>query len=176
MNDVELRTAILLNKEEGFKNLVTHFQDMIYNVAFSYVHNDFTAEDITQDVFIKIYCKFETFHGLSSLSTWIYRITINACHDYARREKTTRIISLDQVVNHSFTLGQSFETQETKEEVRYAISQLPEKYRGIVILRYLEKLSCKEISSILQCSISSVEINLFRARKLLKKSLEPLIL
>ena len=173
MNDNELREHIRLDGKKGFKVLMQEYQDMVFTVAWSYVRGQSDAEDITQEVFIKIFRKIGSFRWSSRLSTWIYRITINTCHDHARRKKMADIPVSGQSETLSAPFRQQLESQETREEIRKAVHSLPERYRDVVILRYTEKRSCREIASILQCSVASVEVNLFRARGLLKELLEP---
>jgi len=161
--------------EKDFEIIFQNYRLLVYRIAFSYTADSFEAENITQDVFVKVYYKLGSFQGKSKFSTWIYRITINTCHDYARRKKMINIEFTDDIDRYSVASDKLYNEKEIQEEVQKAIKRLPEKLRGMVILRYIEQLSCKEIASIFNCSVSSVDVNLFRARKLLKNFLTHLI-
>ena len=166
--DKEILTLIAEDKEYGFKMLVEKYQNQVINLAYSLSRDFSLAEDIAQEVFLKIFKKINSFQRKSSLSTWIYRITLNMSYQFLRKRK----FSLFSPKKHSFSPE---DTQEKKEIINIGLNRLPLKYRVVVILKDLQGLSYKEIARILNCRIGTVESRLFRARILLKKILTPLI-
>ncbi|HEC69543.1 MAG TPA: sigma-70 family RNA polymerase sigma factor [Candidatus Omnitrophica bacterium] len=166
--DKEILTLIAEDKEYGFKMLVEKYQVQVINLAYSLSRDSSLAEDIAQEVFLKIFKKIDSFQRKSSLSTWIYRITLNMSYQFLRKRK----FSLFSPKKYSFSPE---DTQEKKEIINIGLSRLPLKYRIVIILKDLQGLSYKEIARILNCSMGTVESRLFRARILLKKILTPLI-
>lgn len=176
MQDKELIAQILENKDKGFEMLVKRYQNSVLNIAYSLIGNKHQAEDIAQEVFIKVYKSIETFRGLSKISTWLYRITLNSSYDFLRRRK--KFVPLDEYgpIQAPHTSSTDFlERKEKKELVQKAIDGLPFKYRKVVVLKDIENLSYKDIANVLQCRIGTVESRLFRARKMLKNILTPLV-
>jgi len=176
MQDKELIAQILEDKDKGFEVLVKRYQNSVLNIAYSLIGNRHQAEDIAQEVFIKVYNSIETFRGLCKISTWLYRITLNSSYDFLRRRK--KFIPLNEYgpIQAPHTPGHnSIERKEKKELVQKAIDSLPFKYRKVVVLKDIENLSYKDIANVLQCRIGTVESRLFRARKMLKNILAPLV-
>lgn len=176
MNEKHIFKALQADKTEGFSLLVAEYRDMILNIAYSYTGNKDDSEDLTQEVLIKVYDKLDSFKGLSKLSTWLYKITINTCHDHVRRKKRMKIISYDQNninLKSDDDFDKTTETRETQKLIIESILKLPLKLRDVIILKELEDKSYKDIAGILKCSIGTVESRLFRARQKLKNILAP---
>lgn len=173
MYDHDLYESLERDRERGLAEIIRRYQDTVYSVAYSYAGDAFTAEDIMQTVLIKVYSKIDSFKWSSKLSTWIYRITLNACHDYARKKKNKKDVF--SVIDDSLAAPErSVESEAMREEIRLAVKRLPDAYRDVVVLRYAEGKSCKEIAEILSCSPAAVDVRLFRARTALKEYLLPL--
>jgi RNA polymerase sigma-70 factor, ECF subfamily len=144
------------------------------------------AEDVTQEVFLKVNASIGNFRGNSSLSTWIYRIATNAAMDHLRKSgpsKTGQITDelpdddlLDRRLNESRQEGSpSLDTRlirkEMNECIRGIVDGLPENYRTVIILSDLEGLTNDEIAGVLDVSLQTVKIRLHRARARLRKEL-----
>jgi len=140
------------------------------------------ADDLTQEVFIKVNQGLKGFRGESNLSTWIYRIATNAAMDHLRRppQMTTEMSAVD-TENEEESMGlrgkvsfidQQLIRKEMNTCIRNVIKNLPEDYRTVIVLGELEELRNHEIAEILQVSIDTVKIRLHRARKKLKNELE----
>ncbi|RPF53193.1 sigma-70 family RNA polymerase sigma factor [Aquisalibacillus elongatus] len=149
----------------------------IFRLVHSYVHNYSDADDLTQDVFVKVYEKIHTFNGESSLKSWIYRIAINTCKDYLRsfqskqrklKEKFQQLLNEPEIPTPE---EQSIE-QETHSQLLLYVDQLPLKYREIIILYYFEELSLNELSEALGLNNNTAKARLRRARERLKLKLE----
>jgi RNA polymerase sigma-70 factor (ECF subfamily) len=174
------------NQKEAFSLFIQQHQSLVMNTALGILQNNEEAEEITQDVFLEVYQKYESFKGESSITTWLYRIATNKCLDLLRRKKSKKrfafITSLFQsesnepVVDaaHFVHPGVLVENKEKAAILFKAMEQLPEKQKTAYVLCEIEMLSYREIADAMQLSVSAVEALLFRARQNLRKSLENL--
>ena len=165
----------------NFSEIVKTYQKQVYNLALHYVQLTADAEEITQDVFLKVYEKIEQFEGNSQLKTWIYRITINTCLDYlkSKRFKLFRTFfqnAQDAADNPSaYTTpihpGIELEHKEGLINLLKAINRLPENQKTVIILLKVEQLSQQEVANILNISNKAVESLFQRAKKNLQQIL-----
>ena len=137
------------------------------------------AEDLTQDVFVKISLALENFRGESSLNTWVYRIAANAAIDLLRRSanRGDRCLPVDGGSDEVHLNGlpaseQRVIKQEMNDCIREVINGLPEDYRSVIVLSELEDLPDGEIAEILGVSLQTVKIRLHRARARLRQALQ----
>lgn len=139
------------------------------------------ADDLTQEVFVKVNGGLDSFRGEASLSTWIYRIATNTAHDHAassRRRQQNELQFGDNGSADDFADGNATDTDEEfiRREmnacIRGIVDQLPENYRTVLVLSDFEYLSNADIARILDTSIEIVKIRLHRARAFLRKALE----
>jgi RNA polymerase sigma-70 factor (ECF subfamily) len=161
------------------KKLYDQNANLVYNLALNYLQNAQDAEEVTQDVFVKVYDKHKEFRSDSSLKTWIYKITINQCIDYLKSRKAQKrfgnIIGLftqEIQTRHFDHPGVELENKEATERIFRKINLLPENQKTALILKSIEQCSQKEIAEILEVSEKSVESLLNRARKNLKELLK----
>ncbi|MCA1057204.1 sigma-70 family RNA polymerase sigma factor [Rossellomorea aquimaris] len=143
----------------------------IYYIVYSYVKDHSLAEDLTQEVFVKVYKKMDSFREESSLKTWIVRMAINHCKDHLRRWDT-RMISFTNTINDMVkgkfgTPEQSMIEEETKSELIKHLLSLPVKYREIIFLFYFEEMKLSEIADCMDLNINTVKTRLAKGRKLL---------
>jgi RNA polymerase sigma-70 factor (ECF subfamily) len=153
----------------------------VYNLALSYLHNAEDAEEVTQDVFIKIFESLHKFEDKSTIKTWIYRITINHSLDFLRKKKSKKRFFIFgkksenelEIRNHSDFEhpGILLENKEDAKILFTAIGTLPENQQTAFILSKVDGLKNQEIAEIMQLSISSIESLVFRARNNLKEIL-----
>lgn len=134
------------------------------------------AEDLTQEVFIKINQSMDSFRGDAKLSTWVYRIATNTVIDRMRRSKTSDRASKDlaneAVINGKvIDLNSQVARSEMNDCIRLVVNDLPEQYRMILLLKEFEGFKNAQISSILGISLDTVKIRLHRARAKLKKEM-----
>jgi RNA polymerase sigma-70 factor (ECF subfamily) len=163
---------------EAMQTLFVQNQKRVFSVALNFFGgNDDLAKDITQQVFLKIFYKVSEFRGEAEFTTWLYRITINACLDEQR--KTRRFFSLENLFG--FNEPQTNRTsddrilkKEVAAEVQAAIAELKPKFRLPILLKYVEGLSYEEIAGILDCSIGTVSSRLNRGHKMLAGKLKHL--
>lgn len=163
-----------------YKYVYDQYARMVYSVCFRMTGNKEEAEDVTQDVFIKVFNSINSFREDSKLSTWIYQITVNACLNKVRRKKAINFLSLNfwedekgekEMAADNLTPKEELEKSEIKKIVQDAINTLPAKQKSAIILSRYEELPYKEIAKIMGVSLSSVESLLFRAKENLAKKL-----
>jgi RNA polymerase sigma-70 factor (ECF subfamily) len=183
LNEFELIQDLRNGNEQAFKTLVETYQDLVYNTAIGIVQNAEDAEDVAQEVFIRIFRSINSFKGESKLSTWIYRITTSCALDLIRSRKSKKRFAFLQRLfgennepvyevpdfNHP---GVALDQKENAAKLFRAIDQLPENQKVAFTLHKLEDLSYQEISEVMQTSVSAVESLMHRAKQNLKKILE----
>lgn len=156
---------------------------MVYNLSLHYVQNTEDAQDITQDVFVTVYQSLNSFQGKSSMSTWIYRITINRCLDFLKaRQRKKRFGFLSSLFydnssdlkhnppehNHP---GIVLEDKEAINTLLKMINELPSNQRTALILHKIEQKLQVEVAQIMNLSPKAVESLIQRAKKSLSKKL-----
>jgi RNA polymerase sigma-70 factor (ECF subfamily) len=168
---------------EAFAELVGLYQDKLYHLALRMLYQPQEAEDVVQETFLRVFANLDRYDDKQKFSTWIYRIATNLCIDRLRRRKSN--MSLDAEVTDGegtdwYAMLPSDERtpesrlvlSETQEQVRRAIDALPEKYKAVVVLRYLHDLSLQEIGEILDMPVTTVKTRVHRGREALRQKLE----
>jgi RNA polymerase sigma-70 factor, ECF subfamily len=177
--------AVLLDNTDDSTNnnteicidwLMDKYGDDITRLAYSYVRNLSSAEDIAQNTFIKCYQHSSSFRGESSIKTWLYRIAINCCKDYLRSSYFKRISPthlIQKFIKEPLPSTESvyFESDDSK-ALRECVFNLPSKYREVIILHYYDDLKIREIEEILELKGNTVKTRLRKARTILKEKLE----
>ena len=165
-----------------FKNVYDRHARMVFNLCLNYVQNREEAEEITQDVFVKVHDGLGEFRAEAALRTWIYRIAINCCLDHvkARKRKKRSLFALfkpvdrqvEQVVGSPFDHpGVQMEDSEAVERIFRHINALPAQQKSALLLKTMEGLSQNEVAEVLGISAKAVESLLSRARRTLKDEL-----
>lgn len=175
--------SLLLRIRNGdpraFQELVEEHKHNVYYLAMDLVGNHFDAEDISQEVFIKVHKSIGRFQGDAKLSTWLYRITMNTYLD-RRRKKSLKVVSISDrredneldpldIVADGVTGNPERETSAAKidEHINEALQALSEKERSVFVMRHYHDLSIKEIAGALEIADGTVKSLLFRSiRKL----------
>lgn len=161
----------------AFRQLVTEYQSYFLTMAYKFTNNYSDAEDLSQEIFIKVYNSLPRFKGHSKLSTWLYKIAMNTCLDWKRKTKINLhsiIHVLDKSVEemrNKHTTEEIIVYKENQQIIHKAVFGLKDKYKSIVILYHFNQLSYKEISYIMDIPIKTVETRLYRARKQIKDKL-----
>ncbi|HZK55457.1 MAG TPA: sigma-70 family RNA polymerase sigma factor [Desulfosporosinus sp.] len=175
--DNELIRSILEGNSERYDDIVERYQAGLYRTAFYYTQSVEDARDITQEIFIKAYNSLASFKQNSTFSTWLYRIAVNHCIDWTRKNKP--LLEERPCVDHLCAKEGSpedlFLQQEITSEVHAAVSSLPTIYSTVLILYYFEDFSPQQIADIMDTPKRTVETRLFRGRNLLKDKLHPLL-
>lgn len=162
-------------KEDVLDEIMTRYGQDIYRLVNSYVRDQVVAEDLTQEIFIKVHKSLHTFKRNAKLRTWIWRIAINHCNDYLRSWHYRSVFVSDSLFDLEPTddVVETIVTKEKEAELITAVANLPTKYREAIFLYYYEELPLKEIEVRTGSNLSTVKSRLHRAKKLLKKELTP---
>jgi RNA polymerase sigma-70 factor (ECF subfamily) len=185
--DEELMNLCVEGSEEAFRELMRRFHPRIVNVVYRYINDPVRAEEIAQEVFVRVYVHRERYRRTARFSTWIFTIALNLTKNEIRhRVRHSRLMSLDALTEMGSSVGfflrergkgpdEKVEESELQEIVNKAIVELPPKYRDAVVLRDLEGLSYEEVSDILSIPGGTVRSRINRGRLILKKKLEPYV-
>jgi RNA polymerase sigma-70 factor (ECF subfamily) len=171
----ELVAPAAAGDRDAFEQLVEKYQDMVFSHALRMCGNRADAEDISQEVFIRLYRSLSTFRGEAALSTWIYSVTANLCIDFARKSLRRRTWPFSAYENEEgeliFDLPDSsslpenvFEKIELASEIAEALMILKPAFRQIIVLRDINGLSYEEIAAALKIPVGTVRSRLARAR------------
>ena len=172
---------IINGNVHAFRKIVEKYEDMVFTITLRIIRNRELADEIAQDVFLKVYQSIDKFKGKSKLSTWIYKIAYNTSVNAIRGVKNAmRDSDIDSIPDNE--IGSSpdaqFEliTEDSKKLVKKAIMSLEVSERIIVTLYYFDDLTVSEISDITGVSKSNVKVKLYRSRnklyELLKNKIE----
>jgi RNA polymerase sigma-70 factor (ECF subfamily) len=172
-SDERILARVRAGETRRFQELVLRYQDAIYGLAVRFVGNPSEAQDIAQEVFLRVHRGLEGFKGEARFSTWLYRITFNLCSDALRRRRRPdrASVSLEdagEIQDRRAGLEQGILDNEQRRAVRAALEGLDEKYRAVLILLYYQELSYEQIAAVLQCPLKTVETRLYRARRQLR--------
>lgn len=156
---------------EALTILIDKYKDIAYNLALSIVKNKENAKDITQDSFLKVLENIRRFRSDSKFSTWLYRIVYNQSIGFIK--KTNQLNSIEREPAMIFEYSEYNNSQEEElQELYKAIDLLEDTEKNIIIFFYLADKSVKEISHIMNLSISNIKIILHRTRKKLQEKIE----
>ncbi|SET54013.1 RNA polymerase sigma-70 factor, ECF subfamily [Oceanobacillus limi] len=166
------------NPTKAIEMIMDTYGDEIKRLIFTYMKNTADTDDVTQEVFVAVYQKLNTFQGNSTLKSWIYSIAINKCKDYLRswharnkrlKERLTQSVQTSE--NNSETPEDYFMKQDESSLLLRQVMELPIKYREVITLFYFKELSTKEISLVLEMKEATVRTRLARGRDKLKDCL-----
>ncbi len=187
--DATLVAELKAGSEEAFAVLIAQYHQPLYSLIARSINDPADAADITQDVFLKVFRSIRSFHGGSSLRTWLYRIALNEASNQRRwwsrhkRQELTIDTPLssegDDIPSLASLLadrGQSPYDHAVQAELRArvedALRQIPESYRSVVVLREVEGFAYEEIAEILQINLGTIKSRLTRGRNALRILLE----
>ena len=156
--------------KERLEQIFRDYYQLIYRVAFSQVKKHADAEDITQEVFLKIIRHDMRYQSMEHERAWIVRVTINLCRDLLKSKWHKTSVSMEEVSEAQRGSCENF--TEIQDDMMWAVLQLPEKYRNCLYLFYYEDYSIKEIAQSLEMPENTVKTNLKRGRQALKEFLE----
>ena len=152
--------------DEKFEIMINKYHDLLVSIAYSYMRDNFYAEDIAQESFIKLYRARKRFENEEHIKNWLIRVTINECLD-TLKNKTNKLLIDNEYINN---LSDTSDADKGKNEDIYScICSLKDEYKTIIILYYYDNYSLKEIANILKISESNASSRLVRARGKLKR-------
>ena len=157
---------------EAFRLLFEAYKDRVFSIACYSLGDESAADDVTQQIFVKLFTCIGQFRGESEFTTWLYRLVINSCLDERRRWR--RFLPVEEftpMTVHTKPAETRYERREVAGSVRVAIGELKPKMRLPILLKYIEGLSYEEIAAVLGCSKGTVASRLNRAHKALAKKL-----
>lgn len=174
----ELVTKAKQGDDQAFEDIIKLYEQKICSTIFYMVKNPNIVEDIAQEVFIKLYKNISKFNEQSSLYTWIYRITMNACFDEIKKEKKISYLSTfvenedgEQEVefeDEKQNVSEIVEKKLLNEDLIKAIKSLPDEARALIVLRDIRDFTYWEIADLLKLKLGTVKSKINRARKELK--------
>jgi len=158
----------------AFELLVDRFQNKVFRLALSMVHNETWAQDLTQDIFMRIWKGLPGYHGGASLSTWMYTISRNACLTELKKQAARPTVSLaDPEVEEALDSTPGLQTTDraagAEMDVQTMLDRLPAKYRQVLTLFYLEQKSYEQVAAMLGIPLGTVKTFIYRAKKELLK-------
>ena len=165
--------------QTAFEQLLELYSEKVYHTAFHMLSNEEDANDAAQETFLAIYKSIGRFRAESSLSTWIYKITVNTCINLARKNQKHATVPMEfnahgelvdlQLPDTAPTPEEAVIGKVSYEEVRHAIDQLGGEHRTVIVLRDIENLSYEEIAQIVNLPQGTVKSRINRARSQLRQ-------
>ncbi len=173
---------VLKGDQNAFGEIVEIYKDKVFQLCFRMLGNRHEAEDIAQEAFLRAYVNIQSFNIDLKFSTWLYRIATNLCIDRIRKKKPDYFLDAEVAGTDGLTMysqiaadtrlpEEDVESLELQETIQNEISKLPEKYRSVIVLKYIEELSLNEISEIMDLPLGTVKTRIHRGREALRKQL-----
>jgi RNA polymerase sigma-70 factor (ECF subfamily) len=185
--DEMLMEHVVRGSEGAFATLVDRYRARIINLVCRFINDRDRAQEIAQEVFLRVFIHRERYRPSGKFSTWLYTIAVNlAKNEIRRRVRSRGIVSLDGLLeqagdssrimaDHGPRPDRRLRQREIQERVEKAISDLPEKYREVIVLRDVQQLSYEEIEEVLGIPGGTVRSRINRARASLQESLATLV-
>jgi RNA polymerase sigma-70 factor (ECF subfamily) len=183
MDENAIIEGLARGDQRAFRELVERYKKKVYFLALDMAGNPIDAEDISQEVFLKVFRSFSTFRKGARLGSWLYRITYNASIDHLRRKGAAPEPVGDEVIE-SMSLGESslprrgapdpeaaMEASQLQDRIARALESVSPQEKAVFLLRHYEDLMLKDIAETLGLSIGSVKSYLFRAVRKIQKEL-----
>jgi RNA polymerase sigma-70 factor (ECF subfamily) len=159
----QLVEACQRGEREAFDQIVVRYQRDIYRLCYRYVNNHEDANDLTQEVFLRAWRAIGGFRGRSAVSTWLYRIGVNACLNFRAARRPPAQELPEALADPGEGMAQRVETAQQAKRVREAVARLPEKQRATLILKIYHELTHKEVAQVMGSTVGTVKANLFHA-------------
>ena len=184
-SDLALVERVQRGDRSAFDVLVLRYQHKVLKLVMRYVRDAMEAEDVTQDAFLKAYRALPSFRGDSAFYTWLYRIAINTAKnslvsskrrpiDYDLDLQDSEQYEMHARLKDSETPENLLLTDEIRETVNGAMTELPEDLRTAIVLREIDGLSYEEIAAAMDCPVGTVRSRIFRAREAIDRKLRPI--
>jgi RNA polymerase sigma-70 factor (ECF subfamily) len=168
--------------QQAFAALIEIYQHKVYRICFRMVGNRHEAEDLAQEAFLRAYLNIDSFDNDKKFSSWLYRIATNLTIDRLRKKKPDYYLDAEIAGAEGMTMYAQLAVDqelpedqvvglELQEAIQKEMMQLPPKYRSVIVLKYMEDLSLKEISEILNIPVATVKTRVHRGREALRKRL-----
>jgi RNA polymerase sigma-70 factor (ECF subfamily) len=179
--DEELVERSRAGDADSFNQLILRWERPIYALAYRVIGRDEDARDVCQETFLRAFRALPGFKGQAKFSSWLYRIALNLCRDWIRRQKRTPVVAMPEgvdVVELAAEQGpvESIEDlvarKELSDTVAIAMRELPEEQRTAIILKEYHGLTFQEIADLQHCPLSTVKTRLYQGLSVLRRHLE----
>ena len=181
LTDEELVARSIRGDADSFNELVLRWERPIYALAYRTIGREEDARDVCQETFLRAFRALPAFRGQAKFSSWLYRIALNLCRDWMRRERRTPIVQPPEDVD-LMDLATAAEPSESIEDlvarkdmtrlVENAMTRLPEEQRTAIVLKEYHGLTFQEIADLLDCPLSTVKTRLYQGLSVLRKQLQ----
>jgi RNA polymerase sigma-70 factor (ECF subfamily) len=172
LSDAQLVELVQQGERSAYAEIVRRYQRKLLRTIFRMVGSVETAEDLTQDAFLKAYERLDQFDVSKRFGPWLFQIAVNATIDWLRRYRRHQPLSLDRSVDeertHDVPTADPRESAELSQEVHHVLAQLPDAYRTVLLLRDLEGFSCSEVAAIVGRREPTVRWRLAKAREMFR--------
>ena len=180
--DEELVARSRAGDLDSFNQLVVRWERPIYALAYRTLGREEDARDVVQEAFLRAYRGLKGFKGEAKFSSWLYRITLNLCRDWMRRERRAPIVSVPEgtdpieLADDRASPAESVEDLVARREMSAAVARamadLPEEQRAAIMLKEYHGLTFQEIADQLNCPLSTVKTRLYQGLSVLRRRLE----
>ena len=179
--DEELVAKSIRGDADSFNELVLRWERPIYALAYRTIGREEDARDVCQETFLRAFRALPGFRGQAKFSSWLYRIALNLCRDWIRRERRQPVaqapegvdlIELASEATPAETIEDLVARQEISEVVARAMAMLPEDQRAAIILKEYHGLTFQEIADMLDCPLSTVKTRLYQGLSVLRRQLD----
>jgi RNA polymerase sigma-70 factor (ECF subfamily) len=181
-SDEELVARATAGDQDAFAQLVTRWERPIYALAYRTLRREEEARDVVQDAFLRAYRGLKGFKGEAKFSSWLYRITLNLCRDWMRKERRAPVAQVpegtdplelaDKMAAPTESVEDLVARREMSAAVQLAMAELPEEQRTAIMLKEYQGLTFQEIADLLDCPLSTVKTRLYQGLSVLRRRLE----
>lgn len=188
LTDADVMLRVKAGDQAAFDYLVQKYRRAMISFMYRMAHNSAAAEDLAQEVFLRVYRSRDTYAASAKFTTWLYRIATNLAVNYARdtrHEKPENTVSLDQpdeetgltmdVADNSLTVEQNILRRERMAAIRKHVQELPERQRMAVVMHKYQGMDYRQIAEVLHLSESATKSLLFRAYETLRDKLKDFV-
>ncbi len=180
-SDTELIERCLGKDDAAWEMVIVRFRRRVFHIAYKFTGKHDEAEDLTQEIFLKVFKSLEKFHRDADFSTWLSSVARNYCIDHYRARKREKEVLVEDAL--AFDLApasygnpyRALEDQDRRSLMREGLDQLPVNQRTVVVLRDIEGLDYREIAAALEISLGTVKSRLARGRDALRSQLADLL-
>ena len=172
LSDQEIIDSVRKGNESDYSIIIDKYKNKAFSMLKRMLKNEFDAEEVLQDCFLKAFNSLGTFKGEAKFSTWFYRIVYNTALTRLSSKKRRTENEMSSVEEH-FDLKSDYGSDEIEKKdvnqfIHDTISKLPERYSAIITMFYLNEMSIEEISEVMQITVSNVKVMLYRSRNSLR--------
>ena len=180
-SDEELVARSMGGDLDSFNQLVLRWERPIYALAYRVIGREEDARDVAQETFLRAFRALKGFKGQAKFSSWLYRITLNLCRDWIRRQRRTPVAQMPEGVDLVELAGEETPSESLEDligrrqlgrAVSKAMATLPEEQRTAIILKEYHGLTFQEIADLLDCPLSTVKTRLYQGLSVVRKQLQ----